>query len=353
MIEARLYTKNPDKSVECFLCHHRCHIKNGGHGICMVRENKDGVLYSTFYGHPCALAVDPIEKKPLFHFYPGTKSFSIATLGCNFQCEFCQNWDISQYGRNIGVADFLLSPPGSSGGSPRQKAQTKTLPEEVVGLAQEAGCKTISYTYSEPTIFYEYAKDIAELAKPRGIANVFVTNGYMTREMLDDFHPCLAAANIDLKAFKKETYRKIIKADLNGVLDSISYMKGLGIWIEITTLIVPQMNDDEGELRQIAEFIASVGIDTPWHISRFHPQYKMLDRSSTPADIMRKAYDIGKTAGLKYVYMGNVPHGEAENTFCWNCGEKLIERSGFSVAKNILTKENACPKCKSKIDGIF
>lgn len=345
MFEASLYAKNPDKSADCFLCRHKCHIKDGKAGICMVRENKGGTLYSIFYGKPCALAVDPIEKKPLFHFYPASRSYSVATLGCNFQCEFCQNWDISQFGRS---GQWNVKPETWN----VEHGTWNALPEEIVKNARDAGCKSISYTYSEPTIFYEYARDIAALAKPAGIENIFVTNGFMTREMLDESHGWLAAANVDLKAFKKETYRKVMKGDLDGVLDSIAYMKKLGIWIEITTLIVPQMNDDEKELKDIAEFIAGVGTEIPWHISRFHPQYKMTDKPPTPIGVMRKAYELGKSAGLKYVYMGNVAGDETENTFCWNCGAKLIERFGFSVGKNIITKDSTCPKCGAKIDGI-
>lgn len=335
MHEAKLYTKNPDGSVKCFLCRHLCHIKTGQTGICKVRENTGGTLYSIFYGKPCALAVDPIEKKPLFHYRPGSLSFSVATLGCNFQCPFCQNWDISQYGR-IDTGRF---------------PSTDATPENIVDAAIAEKCSSISYTYSEPTIFYEYARDIAELATTKGIDSIFVTNGYMTREMLNDFHPLLKAANVDLKAFKPETYKKEIKADLNGVLDSIRAMKEKNIWIEITTLVVPGMNDDPAELKDIANFIASVGKEIPWHISRFHPQFKFTNRHSTPADILRKAYEIGKEAGLRYVYLGNVAGDETENTFCYNCGERLIERTGFSVRKNLIVTNGKCTKCGCKIDG--
>jgi pyruvate formate lyase activating enzyme len=343
MQEAALYSKNPDKSVKCFLCRHQCHIKSGARGLCVVRENIDGTLYSIFYGKPCAMAVDPIEKKPLFHYYPGTKSFSIATLGCNFQCEFCQNWDISQYGRS-GQWSVV---------SDQTEKAREVLPEEIVKGATENCCKSISYTYSEPTIFYEYARDIAKIAAPFGIKNIFVTNGYMTREMLDEAKGWLNAVNVDLKAFKKETYRKVMKADLNGVLDSISYIKKLGIWMEITTLVVPQMNDDKKELEDMADFIAGAGKDIPWHISRFHPQYKMSDRPTTPIETMQMAYEIGKKAGLKYVYMGNIPKHESESTFCWKCGERLIERLGYTIEINKIAGDGSCPKCKAKIDGVF
>lgn len=342
MFEASLYRKKDDGTVECHLCRHNCKIKDGASGVCKVRKNKGGVLYSIFYGKPCSATVDPIEKKPLFHFYPGSRSFSIATLGCNFQCEFCQNWDISQYGRS-----------GKQEAGSRTEMLEEAEPWVIVEGAVKNKCRSISYTYSEPTIFYEYARDIAALAKPKGIENIFVTNGYMSREMLDEAKNWLSAANIDLKAFKEETYNKMIKGSLKGVLDSIVYMRSLGIWIEITTLIVPGMNDDEKELKQIAEFIAGVGMEVPWHISRFHPQYKMQDRSATPLSTMGMAYDIGKKAGLRYVYMGNVPGDDKESTFCWNCGEKLIERFGFNVGENKLLKSQNCPKCRAKIDGIF
>ena len=252
MFEASFYTKSEDRSVDCFLCRHRCHIKEGKSGLCIVRENKGGTLYSIFYGRPCAMAVDPIEKKPLFHFHPASRSFSIATLGCNFQCEFCQNWDISQYGRKDGA--------------PRDTCSSEIVPPaEIVRSAQEQGCRSISYTYSEPTIFYEYARDIANIAKPLGIDNIFVTNGYMTREMLDDAKDFISAANVDLKSFKDSVYKKVMKGSLDGVLDSISYMHELGIWIEVTTLIVPGMNDSESELKEIAGFMVRAG----FHITAF------------------------------------------------------------------------------------
>ncbi len=337
MQEAILYTKNPDDSVDCSLCRHRCHISKGGRGICQVRENRDGTLYSLFYGRPIAVAIDPIEKKPLFHFYPGSLSFSVATLGCNFQCPFCQNWDISQYGRDKSIPE--------SGQS--------ASPEQIAKKAHEAGCKTIAYTYSEPTIFFEYALDIARAAKPFGIKNVFVTNGFMTREMLDEFHPLLHAANVDLKAFNPETYKTMMKADLDGVLDSIRYMKELGIWIEVTTLVVPGMNDSEEELGEIASFIADVGVEIPWHISRFHPTYKVTDQPRTPIETLETAYRLGKEAGLRYVYMGNVATDRGENTYCYHCNELLIERVGFGVSENKILDDSSCPRCKSQIDGKY
>lgn len=341
MKEALLYSKIEDNKVRCRLCRHNCVIKDNERGICMVRENKGGKLFFIFYGRPCALAMDPIEKKPLFHFLPGTRSFSIATLGCNFQCEFCQNWDISQYGRAKGL------------GGRFEGVEDEVSPDKIVQMAAENNCRTISYTYSEPTIFYEYAKDIAILAASKDIKSIFVTNGYMSREMIDDMGPLLSAANIDLKAFSEASYRKIMKASLSGVLDSIAHMKKKGIWIEVTTLVVPNMNDSRKELKDIADFIAGIGKDIPWHISRFHPQYKMSDVKVTPVETLKMAYDIGKKAGLKYVYLGNIEGDDKENTFCWNCGKLLIKRLGFTVESNDITSEGKCPKCGSKIDGVF
>lgn len=339
MKQAKLYNNNPDRSVDCFLCRHMCHIADGKRGICMVRENKNGTLYSLFYGKPIAMAVDPIEKKPLYHFYPGTKSLSIATVGCNFQCPFCQNWDISQFGRIANERALNLP-------------QADYSPETIVKMAKENGCGTIAYTYSEPTIFYEYSYDIAKLAAKIGIKNIYVTNGYMTREMLNDFGPLLHTANIDLKAFNKKTYKTMLKGNLDGVLDSIKYMKELGIWIEITTLIVTGMNDSRHELKDIADFIAAVGVDIPWHISRFHPAFNKTDIEATSLKTMEMAYDLGKAAGLRYIYIGNLPAGDKENTFCYKCNSKLISRNGFYIEENLI-KDSMCNKCGAKIDGAF
>lgn len=337
MREAMLYNRENGKDVRCRLCRHGCLIHDGKLGICNARLNKNGVLYSIVYGKPIAMAVDPIEKKPLFHYKPSSKSFSIATPGCNFQCEFCQNADISQYGR-CGIMDHL--------------PEKEISPTVIVEEALSHKCKSISYTYTEPTIFFEYAFETAKLAKLKGLGNNFITNGYMTREALDLIRPYLNAANVDLKAFRKDTYRKVIKAQLDGVLDTIKYMKQLGLWIEVTTLIIPKINDDEKELQDIANFLVAIGREIPWHISRFVPHYKMMDTPPTPIETLNMAYEIGKTAGLRYVYMGNVGGNESENTFCYECGEKLIERSGYQIIENKITHNSECPSCKAKIDGV-
>lgn len=337
MKEAMLYTKEKDRAVRCGLCRHGCSIKEGDYGICQVRYNKGGTLYSIFYARPIAMNVDPIEKKPLFHYRPGSYSMSIATPGCNFRCEFCQNWEISQY---------------RASGEPSETTLNEVLPKAIVAKAKSHKCSSISYTYTEPTIFFEYAYDTAALAAKEGLGNNFVTNGYMSRTALDTIQPYLNAANVDLKAFRKDTYRKVMKAQLDGVLDSIRYMKELGIWVEVTTLIVPGMNDDEAEIKDIANFIVETGRDIPWHISRFSPRYHMEDTPPTPLETLRRAHEIGKEAGIRYVYLGNVLGDPTENTYCYNCNELLIERSGFSVRNAKITHKSTCPKCDSVIDGI-
>jgi pyruvate formate lyase activating enzyme len=336
MHEAMLYDKEADLKVRCRLCRHGCHIAEGKKGICNVRENKDGTLYSIFYAKPVAINIDPIEKKPLFHYFPGSKALSIATPGCNFQCPWCQNWDISQYGR----IEFDRIP-------------TKDVPpESIIAQAKAHKCRSISYTYTEPTIFFEYAYDCAKLARAEGLGSNFVTNGYMTREAIDTIKPFLDAANIDLKAFRKDTYRRLMKGQLDGVCDSIKYMKKAGIWIEVTTLIVPKMNDDPAEIKDIAEFLVETGRDIPWHISRFYPHYKYENAEPTPVTTLEKAYEIGKAAGLRYIYMGNVMGDPAESTYCYNCDTKLISRMGYNIEENQITEKSLCPKCGAEIDGI-
>jgi len=334
-----LYERLEGNSVRCFLCRHECRITEGQRGLCRVRENRGGILYSIFYGKPVALSVDPIEKKPLFHFQPGTSSLSIATLGCNFQCEFCQNWDISQYGRMPNLS--------------RHDVSGHLAPETVVQQALRNGCASISYTYSEPTIFLEYARDIGLLARQRGIRNVFVTNGYMTPEAIEECTSFLDAANVDLKAFRNETYRKLIKGNLEGVLDSIRLLKEKGIWIEITTLIVPGMNDGLQEISDIARFVASVDKAIPWHISRFYPNYRFSDREMTPMETLEGAHRAGLEAGLNYVYLGSSPGHDSESTYCPGCRAKLIERVGWRIRLNRIGGNGACPDCQRRIDGVF
>lgn len=327
--EAMLYEKLDGGKVYCYLCSHHCRVLPGKFGICGVRQNIDGKLLTLIYGEVIAEHVDPIEKKPLYHFLPGTGSYSIATIGCNFKCAFCQNWEISQS---------------------RDVSKNFVKPEDVIKETKRTGCKSISYTYTEPTIFFEYAYDIAKLAKKQGLYNNFVTNGYMTKKALETIRPYLDSANVDLKGFSQEFYSRFCKARLEPVLESIKTMKELGIWIEITTLIIPGQNDSEKELNSIAEFIASVGIEIPWHVSRFHPDYKYLDSIPTPVETLRRAKEIGDKAGLRYIYLGNALEGN--DTFCYNCGAVLIKRIVFDVVENNINN-GKCRKCGAKIDGIF
>ncbi|HZE18435.1 MAG TPA: AmmeMemoRadiSam system radical SAM enzyme, partial [Mycobacterium sp.] len=340
--EALLYEKLDKDRVRCNLCAHRCVIAAGRQGICQVRENRSGTLYSLVYNLALSQAVDPIEKKPLFHFYPGSTAFSVATAGCNFRCEFCQNADISQMPRDRG-----------------QILGRRVTAEEIVRAAQRYGSQSIAYTYTEPTIFFEYSYDIARLAHQAGIASVYVTNGYMTREMLEmfqgltgDHEPWLDAANVDLKAFRDETYKRVCGARLQPVLDSLKVMKALGVWVEVTTLVVPGMNDSEAELGEIARFIAGeLGAETPWHVSRFHPDYQMHDREATPAATLHRAYELGREAGLRYVYVGNLPGAHLEDTYCPNCGETVIRRWGFQVTQGRI-QDGKCPQCGTAVDGV-
>jgi len=321
-------------------------IAGGKRGVCQVRENRDGTLYTLVYGRTIAQHVDPVEKKPLLHFYPGSTAYSIATPGCNFRCQWCQNADISQIVRERRPALLLLG--------------EKASPEEIVAAAQRAGCRSIAYTYTEPTIFFEYSYDTARLAHETGLANVYVTNGYMTEEMLETFTPpksgeehdsYLDAANVDLKAFRDETYRKYVGARLQPVLDSLKTMKRLSVWVEVTTLVIPGINDDPAELRDAARFVAEeLGVETPWHISRFFPSYEMTAVPPTPVATLRRAREIGLEAGLRYVYVGNVP-GEA-NTLCHGCGRLLIRRSGYWILEKNVRPDGSCPDCGAPVDGV-
>ncbi|MFQ6125394.1 MAG: AmmeMemoRadiSam system radical SAM enzyme [Candidatus Heimdallarchaeota archaeon] len=334
MFKAMFYEPLGEKRVHCYLCNHHCSIRNENCGRCAVRENQAGTLYSLVYGKIIAHHVDPIEKKPLFHFYPGSLSHSIATIGCNFRCSFCQNFHISQ--------------------APREKSAIfgqEMSPEEIIKEAKHYHCKSIAYTYTEPTIFYEFAYDVAKLAHKAGLKNVFITNGYITEEALRTISPYLDAANIDLKGFTEEFYQKICGARLQPVLDSIRLHKELGIWIEVTTLIIPSLNDSENQLRGVAEFLWDLGEEIPWHITQFYPTYKLTDKPRTPVATLRRARKIGLDVGLRYVYEGNIPRTKEENTYCYHCQALLIERAGFRIRKNVL-KDSRCPYCHTEIEGI-
>jgi pyruvate formate lyase activating enzyme len=324
-----------DNKLRCNLCNWRCVINDGKLGRCFVRQNIAGMLYSLNYHKVCSANPDPIEKKPLFHFQPGSQSFSIATMGCNFQCEFCQNWQISQ----AAIEDRRIDGQAIS-------------PEWIVEAAVRNRCSSIAYTYTEPTVFMELCNDCGQLAKERGLANVFVSNGFMTAEAIDFAAGWLDGINVDLKAFSEDFYKRLCKARLQPVLDTISYIaKQTNIWLEITTLLVPGENDSEDELKALTGFITEkAGVDVPWHISRFYPQYKFQEPGPTPLGSLEAAYEIGKSAGLHYVYLGNVPGAKSESTFCYNCGRMLIERLGYRIARNEV-KDSKCPDCGTKIAG--
>jgi len=306
MHDAMLWEPLEEQAVRCELCGHRCVIKPGNYGVCRVRQNVGGKLKSLNYSAVVALNVDPIEKKPLFHFLPGTRSLSIAAPGCNFQCGFCQNWQISQSPRNgRGIAGKAVSP------------------QQLVTAAINYDCASMSFTYTEPTVFFELSYDTAKLAHERGIKSCFVSNGFMTPKAVETIAPYLDAINVDLKAFRDETYRRVMKARLEPVLEALKALVAAGVWVEVTTLVVPELNDSPEELGDIAKFIAGeLGPGVPWHVSRFHADYKMTDRRSTPIETLEMAGRIGAQAGLKYIYCGNVPGHADERTRCPSCGHK-------------------------------
>ncbi|MDA8139772.1 MAG: AmmeMemoRadiSam system radical SAM enzyme [Desulfobacteraceae bacterium] len=336
-MKACLFQALDDGDVRCNLCNHRCLIKPGRRGLCHVRENRQGTLETLVYGRLIARNVDPIEKKPLFHLLPGSRSYSIATVGCNFRCRFCQNADIAQMPTD---RDGLIM-------------GTPVTPQAIVQDALQTGCQSIAYTYTEPTVYFEFALETAKIAKSRGLKNVFVSNGYMTPEALEMAAPYLDGANVDLKAFTDEFYKTQCGARLEPVKETLRLMKRMGIVLEITTLLIPGLNDDPCELTQLAQFIFNdLGPEIPWHISRFHPTYRLLDRSVTPVSSLRRARDIGQQAGLRYVYMGNVPGENGENTICHHCGQMLIERWGFTVKSNAI-RNGRCPKCGVAVYGVF
>jgi pyruvate formate lyase activating enzyme len=333
MKEAMFYTTLDGNKVKCFLCAHQCIIVRGKRGLCSVRENMDGKLYSLVYGKIISMNVDPIEKKPLFHFCPSSVSLSVATVGCNFKCRHCQNYELAQYPKSHDdISGHNVSP------------------EQIVDAAESAECKSISYTYTEPTIFFEFAYDCAQRAHERGIKNVFVSNGYTSPEAATAIAPFLDGNNIDLKG-DDQFYKKICGARLQPVLDTIRLMKKLGVWVEITTLIIPSYNDSEECLNSIIDFILSVDNAMPWHVSQFYPTYKLLDQPRTSLETMRRAREMGLKKGLKYVYEGNVPGEGFENTYCPECGELLIKRFGYNTSSKIISGN--CLKCLAIIEGVW
>ena len=318
-----------EQGIECYLCPRRCIIADQSYGVCNVRKNVDNTLYTIVYGHPVAVHVDPIEKKPLYHFYPGSQIFSVGTVGCNLLCEFCQNWDIAR-------------------AKPDDTQMHNISPEKIIDMAQKSNCIGVAFTYNEPTIFGEYVLDIATLAHQSGLKTVMVTNGYITPEAIDDIYPFIDAANIDLKSFSNEFYRQYCKGELQPVLDALQRIRDFGTFVEITTLIIPGKNDSDSELDHLTGWIVdNLGPDVPVHFSAFHPDYKMRQLSRTPKETLDKARKIAIRNGLRYVYEGNVLAENEDNTYCYHCGRLLIERQWFSMTK-IYLNGDVC-SCGSKI----
>jgi pyruvate formate lyase activating enzyme len=333
MHEALQYEKTENFGTKCSLCNHRCAIADGKHGICGVRHNIGGTLYAMTYGKISSEAVDPIEKKPLFHYLPGTLSYSLGGVGCNFRCAHCQNWHISQATIESGLLRNLS-------------------PEEGVNRALSSGSASISWTYNEPTIWHEYALDMGTLARKKGLGTVYVTNGYITEEALQELSPMLRAYRVDLKAFSEDFYKKTCKARLQPVLDAAVKAKELGMHIETVTLVIPGLNDSIEEQSALIRWVIDhLGPATPMHFSAFHPDYQMRDRSATPVATLEKIYAKAKELGLRFPYLGNVYSHKYENTFCPSCGTTLIERQGFSSRIRML-EGRQCKKCGETIEVV-
>ncbi len=336
---AKFWKEKEDKTVECLLCPVHCILKDGQIGSCGVRVNHGGKLYTYTYGSLISAAIDPVEKKPLFHFYPGHKTLTIATPGCNLHCKGCQNWEISQVPKGEVLKNSFY-------------VETYVDPSVIVEKALEYGCESISYSYSDPTIFAEYMIDVAKLAKEHGLKNIMVTAGYINLNALEEIDKYMDAYSIDLKFFSDEMYRKYSKGRLEPVLETIKFVFERGKWVELTTLIVPRYVDEE-QLRNIARWIVkSLAPWVPWHLSRFFPHYKATDLPPTPLEDMEKAYRIGKEEGLEYVYVGNIFGNPYESTFCPKCGNEVIKRKGYVILK-IDMEKGKCKKCGYEIKGVW
>ena len=332
MREAMFWSAETDGYVRCTLCPHRCRIAPGARGVCHVRENRDGVLYSLNYGRIVASNIDPIEKKPLYHYLPGSQSFSLSTAGCNMHCSHCQNASISQVDEDVPGEDIEL--------------------RRIVAAAQRSECRTVAYTYTEPTIYYETMLETATLAQEAGLDNIMISNGYMEAAPFEQLAPLLRAANIDLKAFDDKVYRRLCGARLQPVLESLQRFYAAGIWLEVTTLVIPGYNDDSAQLQELAGFIVrELGPEVPWHVSAFYPTYRLLDVPPTPVESIRRACEIGAEAGLHYVYGGNVA-GVYENTLCPECSHVAVERRGYRIVKMELDA-GKCSACGAKVAGIW
>ena len=332
--EVAYYKKLNDGVVECLTCPKKCKVLNQARGICGNKLNDDGVYYSLVYSKPCTINIDPIEKKPLFHFRPGADAYSLSTAGCNFGCNFCQNWQISQ-------------------SKPEQIDSYNLTPNQIVAQAKKSDSKVIAFTYGEPVVFYEYMSDIASLARKEGIHSVMISNGYINQEPLKELCKHLSAVKIDLKAFTEEFYRKYCNGSLQPVLDTLLTLKKTGIWFEIVVLLIPTLNDSAREIKQMCEWIKNnLGDSVPIHFSRFHPEYKLKNLPMTPIKTMEDAHQIAKEAGLRFIYLGNIPKHPAESTYCPNCQKPIIKRVGFRIAENLI-KQGKCPFCSAGIPGVW
>ncbi len=333
-VEARYYKKLEGGGIECGLCPRHCRVTDLERGYCGVRENHGDVYCTLVYGRPCALNVDPIEKKPLFHFYPGTSALSLATAGCNVNCKFCQNWEISQV-RPENTDNYDLSP------------------KDLVEICATRNIPTIAYTYSEPVVFYEYMYDTAKAGHERSVKSVMITGGYIEKKPLADLLTHLDAVKIDLKSIREDYYRDIVGGELKPVLDSLVQIKQAGVWLEIVYLVVPTLNDTEAEFRELARWIkTNLGAEVPVHFSRFYPQYLLKNLPPTPEKTLETAYEISCAEGLEYVYLGNIPGHKAESTYCPGCGKVLIGRRGYRITENALNG-GKCPYCGRDIPGVF
>jgi len=329
-----LYWSETPRGPKCLICPNECIIKEGEAGVCHNRVNSGGKIYSIAYGNPCSVNIDPVEKKPLNHFLPGSRAFSIATAGCNLACMNCQNWTISQ-------------------ASPKDTRNYDLMPDQLIAQTIASNCKSIAYTYSEPISYYEYTLDSAKLARQEGIKNILVTAGYINEEPLRNFCKYIDAANVDLKSFSNEIYIKLSAGALQPVLNTLKIMAELGVWLEITNLIIPGWTDNTDMIKRMCNWLAENGLSNyPLHFSRFHPEYKLTQLSSTPIGILTQARDIALAAGIKYVYIGNVPGLDAQNTYCPKCRELVVERKGYSILQKNIEK-GACKKCGEKIHGVW
>lgn len=333
-VEARFYDKLANSKIKCRLCPRECVVRNRRRGYCGVRENRSGIFYTLVYGRVCAAHVDPIEKKPLFHYLPGTLAFSVATAGCNVSCRFCQNWNISQAQPEQVEAEYL--PPG-----------------KMADLARQSGCPTIAFTYNEPVVFSEFLMDAADAGHAAGIRSVAVSNGFVQEEPLRAAYGKMDAVKIDLKAFSESFYRRVVRGQLTPVLDSLVILRKMGKWIEIVYLVVPTLNDSDEEIRGLASWLkANLGAEVPLHFSQYHPEYLLKNLPVTPVATLERAKAIADAEGLHYVYLGNVPGNRGENTYCPQCKRILVERSGFEI-RQMLIRNSTCPDCTQPIPGVW